>query len=42
MAFHIWGGQETERLVPPVSVVIFDSGGNNESWFCPALGYESE
>ena len=35
MAFYIWGSQETERLVPPVPVVILDSGGNNES--CASL-----
>ena len=35
--------QETERLGPPVSVVIFGSGGNNESCFSsPALSCESE
>ena len=42
MAFYIRGSQETERLVPSVPVVIFGSGGNNESCFSPALSCESE
>ena len=36
------GGQEMERLVHPVAVVIFDSGGNNESCLSLALNYECE
>ena len=42
MAFYIRGSQETERLVPPVPVVILDSGWNNSRCFSPALGYKSE